>query len=96
VLLLVKDQQVVQAFLSHAPQEALTDRIGSGSVIGGFEKLDATGLRHSAETGSKLAVVITDQVLRCLPIGGGFAERYGPPKHQLAIVLLQHGSLVVS
>jgi hypothetical protein len=40
VLLLLKDQQVVQAFLPHAPQEPLTDRIGSGSLIGGFENLD--------------------------------------------------------
>ncbi len=78
-LLLLQDQQVVQALLSYTPQETLTDGIGSGSVNWRFEKLDATGLRHSAETGSKLAVVITDQILGCLPIGGGFPEMLRPP-----------------
>ncbi len=73
-LLLLKDQQVVQAFLSHTSQEALADRIGSRSVIGRLEKLDATGRRHSEETGSKLAVVITNQVLRHLPIRSRFPQ----------------------
>src|SRR6266567_4187007 len=59
-LLLLKDQQMIQAFLTNTSQEAFTDGIGSGSVNGGFEQLDATSRRHSAETGSKLAVVITD------------------------------------
>ena len=38
---LVKNQQVVQTFLPHTPQEPLADRIGSGSVIRGLENLDA-------------------------------------------------------
>src|SRR5215831_10432174 len=77
-LFLMKDQQVVQAFLSYAPQKPLTDRIGSGSVIGGLEQLDATGPRHSLETGSILAVVITDQIFRPLPIRGRFSQLLGP------------------
>jgi len=71
-LLLMKDQQMVQAFLPHTPQEALTDRIGSGSVLRSLEKLDGTRCRHPGKTWSKLAVVITQQILRCLPIRGGF------------------------
>ena len=71
-LSIMKDQQMVEAFLPHTPQEALTDRIGSGSVIRSLENLDATCRRHPDETGSKLAVVITNQILRCLPIRGSF------------------------
>src|SRR5215470_9408649 len=83
---LLNNQQVIEACLPHAPQEALTNGIGSRCVNGRFEQLDATGLRHSAETGSKLAIVITDQILWRLPIGRCFPERYGPPRHRSASV----------
>jgi hypothetical protein len=33
---LMQNQQMIEAFLPHAPQEALTDRIGSWRVIGGL------------------------------------------------------------
>jgi len=78
-LLLLQNQQVVQAFLPHTSHETLTDSIGLGNMNRRFEQLDATGPRHSAETGSKLAIVITDQILGCLPIGGGFAQLLGHP-----------------
>jgi hypothetical protein len=55
-LLLLQDQQMVEAFLSYTPQETLTDGIGLGSMNRRFEQLDATGRCHSAETGSILAV----------------------------------------
>ena len=35
-LLLLKDQQVVEAFLPHTPHEAFTDGIGAWRMIGGF------------------------------------------------------------
>jgi hypothetical protein len=73
-LLLLKDQQVIQTFLPHTPQEALADGIGSGSVIRSFEKLDATCRRHPDETGSKLAIIIMNQVLGCVPIRSRFSE----------------------
>ena len=41
-LFLLNNQQMIQAFLSDAPQEALADRIGSWSVIRRFENLDTT------------------------------------------------------
>jgi hypothetical protein len=41
-LLLMKDQQVVEAFLSHTSQEAFADRIRSGSMIGCVEYLYST------------------------------------------------------
>jgi hypothetical protein len=44
-----------------------------------FEQLNATDLRHSAESGSKLAIVITDQILGCLPIRRRFSQLLGHP-----------------
>jgi hypothetical protein len=76
---LAKEQQVVKAFLSHTPQEAFADRIGSGSVIRGVKKLNRTRCRHPGETGPKFPIVIADQILRCLPIGRGFAQLLGHP-----------------
>jgi len=73
-LLLVEDQQVVKAFLSHTPQEAFANRIRSGSVIRCFKNLNATCRRHPSETGPKFTIVITYQILRCLPIGRGFSQ----------------------
>jgi len=67
-LSLMKDQQVVEAFLPHTPQEALTDRIGSGSVVRGLENLDATGGCYSDETGSEFAIMIANEILRHLSI----------------------------
>ena len=78
-LLLLKYQQVIEAFLTNTAQEPLTDGIGSRSVNRRFKQLDATGPRHSAETGSILAVVITDQILRSLPIQGRFSQLLGHP-----------------
>ena len=75
----MKDQQMVQTFLPHTPGEALTDGIGAWSVIWGFEQLDVTARRHPVETGSKLAVVIMNQILGCLPIRGGFSQLLGHP-----------------
>ncbi len=70
----MEDQQVVEAFLSYTPQEAFADRIGSGSVIGCVENLNRTGCRHTSEAGPKFAVVVTNQILRSLPIRGGFSK----------------------
>ena len=78
-LLLAEDQQVVQAFLSDTPQKAFTDRIGSGSMNRCFEQLDATCPRHPIKARPKFAVVITNQVLWCVPIGGGFPQLLGHP-----------------
>ena len=78
-LLLVKDQQVVETCLSHTSQEAFTNRIGSGSVKRYVKNLNRTGYRHPSETGPKFAIVIADQILRCLPKGRGFSELLGHP-----------------
>jgi hypothetical protein len=89
---LVKNQQVVQTFLPHTPQEPLADRIGSGSVIRGHENLDAACRRHTSEEGPKFGIIIPNQVLGCVPIRGRFSERYAPPRDRKAIASRPHGS----
>ena len=74
----MEDQQKVQAFLPYTPQEALADRIGSGSMIGGFENLDATCC-HPSKAGPKFGIVITNQILWRLSIGRGFSQLLGHP-----------------
>jgi hypothetical protein len=84
-LLLMKNQQMVETCLPYTPGEALADRIGSGGVIRRLEQLDTTGRCHPEEIGSKLAIIITYQILGSLPIGSRFPERYGPPSDRKAI-----------
>ena len=72
-LFLVEDQQMVKAFLSHTPQEAFADRIGSFRMNGRFENLNGTRCRHPSKTWPKFAIMIANQILRCLPIRGGFS-----------------------
>src|SRR5258708_36177713 len=68
-LLLTEDQYMVQALTSATRQKAFTDRIGSRRMIRRFECLDAARRCDSSETGSKLALMIADEVLRRLSIG---------------------------
>ncbi len=74
MLLLMHDEQVIEARPSHNSQEALTYRIGTWGVRGGFEQLDATGLGNPREGHPKLSIVITDEVLRSHPIGCGLPK----------------------
>src|SRR2546423_9240344 len=70
----MEEQQMVKAFLPYTSQEAFADGVRSWSVIRCFENLNITRCRHMGETGSKFAIVITNQILRRLPIGGGFSQ----------------------
>jgi hypothetical protein len=83
---LMKEQQVIQALLPHTSGEAFAHRIGSGSVIRCFQNLNRTGGRHPSETGPKFVIVITNQILRRLPIRGRFSQRYAPPRRRSGIV----------
>ena len=71
---LVKDQDMIKAFLSHTPHEAFADRIGSWNMIGCFENLNRTCCSYTSEAGPKFAIIITNQIRRCLPIGRGFPK----------------------
>jgi hypothetical protein len=39
-----------------------------------FENLNGTRYRHPSEAGPKFAIIITNQILRCLPIRRGFSK----------------------
>jgi hypothetical protein len=70
VLLLVEDEEVVQAFLPHTSGEAFTDGIGSWGMNRRFEDLDRARFRYPSKARPELAIVITNQILRRLPIRG--------------------------
>ena len=53
---------MIQALSSNTPQKAFTDRIGSWRAIRCFEYLDATCCCHASETGSKLAIIIANEI----------------------------------
>jgi len=72
----MKDQQVIEALTPDTSQEPLTDGIGTRGVIRRGEKLDATGLSNPREGHSKLAIIITDEVILSNAISGGFSNRY--------------------
>src|SRR5258708_6730788 len=67
-LLFMKDQYVIQALSSNTPQKAFTDGIGSRRMIRRFENLDAARCCNTSETGSKLAIMIANEILRHLSI----------------------------
>jgi hypothetical protein len=73
---LMQDEQMVEALPSHTAQEALADGIGTWSMIRRFEHLDTTRLGNPREGHAKLAIVITDEVLRPTAYGGGLPQRY--------------------
>jgi hypothetical protein len=68
-LLLLQDEQVVQAFFSDAPQEPFTHGIRSWGMNRRFKQLDAAGFRHPNKARPKFAIVISNQILGRLPIG---------------------------
>jgi hypothetical protein len=81
-LLLMEDQHLVQALSSHTSQKTLTEGIGAFRVIGRFEYLDAACCCNSSETGSKLAIMITNEILRRVSIWSSLPQRYERSKRQ--------------
>jgi hypothetical protein len=73
-LLLMEDQQAIQALSSHAPQKAFAARIGAFRMIRRFKHLDATRNCDTSETGSTFALMIADERLRRLSIRGRLSQ----------------------
>jgi len=73
-LLVMEDQQMVEAFLSDAPQEAFADRISSRGMIRCFQNLNGTGCRHTSKARPEFAIVITNQIPGREPIGSRFSQ----------------------
>ena len=76
---LMQDQQVVQAFLSDAPQIAFADGIGSWCMIRRFQYLDAAGSGHARERGPEFANVITNEIFRRSSIRSRLPQLLGGP-----------------
>jgi len=69
-LLLMEDEQMIEALTSYISQEPLTDGIRSRGVIRSFENLDFTRISKPREAHPKLATVIMDEVLWSHAISG--------------------------
>src|SRR5258708_31289876 len=67
-LLLIENEEVIEALSPNTAQKAFADRIGSLRPIGGFQDLNASCCCNARETGSKLAIMIADEILRSLAI----------------------------
>ncbi len=67
---------MIEALASHTSEKAFTDGIRARGFIRCFENLDVTRLRNPREAHPKLAIIISDEVLRLLAIGGGLPNRY--------------------
>jgi hypothetical protein len=78
-LLLIQDEQMIKAFTPDTAQKAFTDRIGPWRVVGRFQDLDATGLGNPSEAYPKLAIVITDEILRTDTKSGGLPQLLRSP-----------------
>lgn len=78
-LLLLQDEQMIETLSSYTAQKPLTDRIGSWCVVRRFEHLDAVGCGHVSETGSKLVITITNEIVRRLPKGSRLPQLLGGP-----------------
>jgi hypothetical protein len=78
-LLLMEDEQMIEALTSYTSQVPLTDGIRSRGVRRSFENLDVTRMSKPREASPKLAIVITDEVFRSHAIGGGFSKLLGSP-----------------
>src|SRR5215471_21851735 len=73
-LLLLKDQQVIEAFLSDAPQEAFADGISAWRMNRRFEDLDRARFRHTRKARPKFGIIIPNQILGGLSIRSGFSQ----------------------
>ena len=60
-LLLVQDEQVIEALTPYAPQEALTVRVGARSVEWCPQECDACPSRHPCKERAELTVIIANQ-----------------------------------
>ena len=71
---------MIQALSPNTPQKAFTDGIGTRRMIRCFQYLDAARCCHSSETGSKLTIMITNEILRRLSIRSGLPQLLSGPR----------------
>ena len=79
-LFLLQDQEMIQAFSSHAPQEAFTDSIRSWRPVRSPKHLNATYCCHPRKTRSELAIIIPNQVFWSFSIGSRLSQLLRDPE----------------
>ena len=67
-LLLLENEEVIQAFSPHTTQKTFANGIGLRGLIRGSKHLDATGYRYSCKMLPEFPIIIPNQVFGCLPI----------------------------
>jgi hypothetical protein len=70
----MQDQEMIEALTPYAAEEPLTDSIRARGVRRSFQNLDVTRLRNPSEAHPKLAIVITDEILRPHTKSSGFPK----------------------
>ncbi len=78
-LLLIEHEEVIEALSPDTSQKAFADRIGSWRLIGYGENLDAARCCNASETRPKLAIMITNEILRSLAIGSRLPQLLSGP-----------------
>jgi hypothetical protein len=73
-LFLMQDQEMIQAFSSHASQKAFADGICSWRSVRRSKYLDATRCCDASETVAKLAIIIANEIPGSLSIGSCFSQ----------------------
>ena len=70
----MQDEQMIEALTPYTAEEPLTDGIRARGVRRSFKNLNVTRLSNPSEAHTKLAIVITDEVLWPHTKGGGFPK----------------------
>ena len=73
-LLLMENQEMIQAFSLHASQKAFTNGIRSRRPVRRSKDFDATRCCHSCEIRPEFAVIISNQISRPFSIRSRFAQ----------------------
>ena len=87
----MQDEQMIEALTPYTAEEPLTDGIRARGVIRSFKNLDVTRLSNPSEAHTKLAIVITDEVLRPHTKGGGFPQLLRGPMQTMGNALRAMG-----
>ncbi len=81
-LFLMQDQDMIQAFSSHASQKAFADGICSRRSVRRSKHLDAARCCDASETVAKRAIIIANEIPGGLSIGSCLSERYALSKRR--------------
>jgi hypothetical protein len=76
-VLFMQNQQMIETLTSYASQETFTESVGSRGMKWCPQELDSCPAHHAGKARTELAVVVTDQEPRRLPIRCGFSELLG-------------------